>query len=417
MNVACPADLVKRRSRACETGAVSPESPSPSGEPIDEAQREGAIDALRRAAGDGVIDLEEFGERAGTVYAADHLDEIRSVLADLPSADLPVLAQVPDPHETASTMPPSPPPRPPAPSVDAQYVVAVMSGADRSGRWTVKAQVNVVAVMGGCKLDFRHAELSSPVTQINAVSVMGGIEIIVPEGVPVEVDGFVLMGGVDNKTRAEAAPGRPILRVTAFGVMGGVSVRHPRRRRRDREGPAPEPPPAPQPRDSDRETLTLLFSSLVDAIDLAESIDDRQWSSLLSSHHRVMREQIAAHGGREVGLHGAEFTAAFGSVHQALRCAVGLQRALVAHRHDQPDVHVRIGVHTGEVVTTNGSPFGRCVDVGTQIAAAAGADQIMTSAVTRQLAGNAGDLDFGEGRPLQMRGVSGDWTIHELRWS
>lgn len=409
------------------------ESPSPSGEPIDEVQREGAIDALRRAAGDGIIDLEEFGERAGSVYAADHLDEIRAVLADLPSADLPVLAQVPDPHDTTSALPP-PPPRPPAPSPDSQYVVAVMSGADRSGRWTVKAQVNVVAVMGGCKLDFRHAELSSPVTQINAVSLMGGIEIIVPEGVPVEVDGFVLMGGVDNKTRTEAAPGRPILRVTAFGVMGGVSVRHPRQRRRDRHGPALEPPPdprqaqevlaaapaqaqAPEPRDSDRETLTLLFSSLVDAVDLAESIDDRQWSSLLSSHHRVVREQIAAHGGREVGLHGAEFTVAFGSVHQALRCAVGLQRAFVAHRHDQPDIHVRIGVHTGEVVTTNGSPFGRCVDVGTQIAAAAGADQIMTSAVTRQLAGNAGDLDFGEGRPLQLRGVSADWTIHELRWS
>lgn len=144
------------------------EPSEPADDDVTEAQREAAIAALRTAAGEGQIDLEEFGERAGAVFGARRVDEIRAVLADIGSADLPVLF----PTLAPDRLPVPPRPRPRS---ESQYVVAVMSGADRRGTWTAKAEVNAVAIMGGCTLDFRHAELSGPVTHVNAVTIMGGI--------------------------------------------------------------------------------------------------------------------------------------------------------------------------------------------------------------------------------------------------
>lgn len=396
---------------------------------ITDAHREAAIEALREAAGDGVIDLEEFGDRAGVVFAAERVDEIRSVLTDLGGADLPVHP----PTETEAR-----PPAPPPPSADAQYVVAVMSGADRRGAWRAKSQINAVAIMGGCTLDFRHAELSAPVTQVNAVTVMGGVDVVVPEGVPVEVDGFVLMGGVDNKTRAATTPGAPMIRVTAAGMMGGVTVRHPRRKKTgaDRGAvptpvmplpppPLPTPPtsagPMPTSRGSGAEgsTVTLLCSQLDDSAALAETLGDRGWFDVLQVHNRLLQGHFDTHGGRVVKTHGDGFLVSFQSARHAVRCAIAIQRAFLAHRTQDPatDLHLRIGLHSGEVITAGADLFGRNVDLVGRIASEASADEIHVSAVTKMLTEAGGDVDFGVGRTATMPDVPGEWTVYPVRWT
>ena len=73
------------------------------------------------------------------------------------------------------------------------WIVAVMGGAARKGRWRPPARTNVLTLMGGAELDLREAELAEDLV-ITAVTVMGGIGITVPEGVSVELSGFALMG-------------------------------------------------------------------------------------------------------------------------------------------------------------------------------------------------------------------------------
>lgn len=379
---------------------------------VTDAQRQAAIAVLRTAAGEGQIDLEEFGERAGTVFGARQVDDLRAVLADLGSADLPVLSPTPAPD--GLLVPP-----PPRARSESQYVVAVMSGAERRGTWTAKSEVNAVAIMGGCTLDFRHAELSAPVTQVNAVTIMGGIDVVVPEGVPVEVDGFVLMGGIDDKTRTATAPGAPMLRVRAFGMMGGVTVRHPRRRKRTRGDEAAVPPPAVPPPTVAQPTVTLLCTQLVGSTALAESLGDQRWFQVLQAQRAVLHAQFDAHGGEVVKAQGDGFLVSFPSVRAALSCAIAVQRALVSHRTAEPDrdIHVRIGVHSGEVIAADGDLFGRNVELTSMIVAEAGTDEILVSTVTKQLADAGGDLDFGSGRPTTLPGLTGEWVLHELRWS
>jgi len=83
-----------------------------------------------------------------------------------------------------------------------------------------------MAVMGGCLLDLRAAQLSAPVTTINVVAIMGGEEVIVPPGVRVEMYGLPLMGGCSNHVPdSELPPDAPEVHVRGGAMMGGVEVR------------------------------------------------------------------------------------------------------------------------------------------------------------------------------------------------
>ena len=101
-----------------------------------------------------------------------------------------------------------------------------MSGHSTKGRWRISGKTNAVAVMGGCDMDLRRAEIEGPEVEITAVAFWGGIDIIVPEGFDVELRGFSFMGGRDLKLRdVPIVPGSPRIVVSGFAVMGGIDVK------------------------------------------------------------------------------------------------------------------------------------------------------------------------------------------------
>ena len=60
-----------------------------SGVRASDAEREGAVAALRAAAGEGRLDVEELDERTMRAYAATTRGELAALLDDLPAAPLP----------------------------------------------------------------------------------------------------------------------------------------------------------------------------------------------------------------------------------------------------------------------------------------------------------------------------------------
>lgn len=178
-----------------------------SGQPAllaSDAERERAVERLRSGAVDGRLTLEEFAQRMGSAYEARTRDELDELTRDLPSELTPARR----PAKTA-----------------ANWVVAVMGGATRKGRFRLATETNVVTIMGGADIDLRQAELQGPEVTMNVYSVMGGAHVIVPEGVHVELGGLAIMGGKDHRPGKEPVPpGAPVVRVRAFTLMGGVSV-------------------------------------------------------------------------------------------------------------------------------------------------------------------------------------------------
>jgi hypothetical protein len=171
---------------------------------VSDQERDATMQQLQAAFAEGRLTDEEFDTRARATLSARTQAELARLLADLPEAQA----------RSAPARPRS------------SLVLAVLGGAGRRGRWRVPEQCTAVAVMGGCVLDLRAAQLSTPVTTITVVAIMGGVEVIVPPGVRVEMHGQALMGGWSNHVREEGlAPDAPQVQVHGFVLMGGVEAR------------------------------------------------------------------------------------------------------------------------------------------------------------------------------------------------
>lgn len=108
----------------------------------------------------------------------------------------------------------------------ARWLLAIMGGCDRAGRWRLARRCTVVNVMGGSDLDLNEVELAADRVQMTVWSFMGGADIHVPDGLNVEVSQFAFMGAnsVDISEDGPAAAG-PVLHLRLFSFMGGSDVK------------------------------------------------------------------------------------------------------------------------------------------------------------------------------------------------
>ena len=177
--------------------------------------RERTAETLRRAAGEGRLTMDELEERLHTTYAARTHRELEGLTRD-----------VVHPGEARATR------RVPVRRGDdgTHWLISVMSGRDRKGRWRVGRRCNVVNIMGGSDLDLNDAELADDHVEMTVFSLMGGADIRVPDGLNVEVSEFAFMGGNSVRLGDELPdPGGPVLRLRLLSIMGGTDVKRGRK--------------------------------------------------------------------------------------------------------------------------------------------------------------------------------------------
>ncbi|MFJ3665936.1 DUF1707 domain-containing protein [Streptomyces sp. NPDC090106] len=183
-----------------------------------DADRERVAEVLRDALAEGRLDMEEFEERLEATYKARTYGELTPITRDLPAGPLVNLVKEPAPEGSWAS-------RVTGGEGSSSWAVAVLSGFQRRGRWTVPKRFNCVAFWGGGEIDLREANFADGEVEINCVAIMGGVNIIVPQGVDVVVRGIGVMGGFDH--REEGVPGEagaPRVVVTGFAFWGGVGV-------------------------------------------------------------------------------------------------------------------------------------------------------------------------------------------------
>lgn len=158
----------------------------------------------------------------------------------------------------------------------------------------------------------------------------------------------------------------------------------------------------------ERTLLTIVFTDLVDSTATAARLGERAWSDLLARYNELVRGSIARHRGQEIETTGDGFLATFDGAGRAIRFAIDART-----QGSALEVHTRAGVHTGEVDRIGQDVRGIAVHEAARIAAAAAADEILVSEVTRALASGAG-IEFGPGRAHELKGIEGQRTLYPV---
>jgi hypothetical protein len=176
---------------------------------VSDAERDAIVRTLGEQAAVGRLTLDELEDRAGQALAAKTRGELAVLTSDLP-------------QEAGQATRPAPPAQARKP---VRWLVAIMGGSHRRGRFRAVGSINAVAIMGGDEIDLREAEIEGGELTLNLFAVMGGANIYLPDSVDLEVGGFSLMGGHEEVgSQRSPRPGAPVVRVRIYNLMGGATI-------------------------------------------------------------------------------------------------------------------------------------------------------------------------------------------------
>ena len=174
---------------------------------VSDRERDQAVGRLKDAVAEGLIDLDEFGERTSQALVARTRAELEAV-----TSDLPVVAFAASGAD------------------DVIELKGSMSSLERKGDWQVPRKLVLRWRMGSVKLDFTQTRIVHPVIEIELDVTGGSGEMRLPQGASVSLDGVeARMGSVRDHRQGAPATGRPHFVLEGKINRGSVEVRGPRR--------------------------------------------------------------------------------------------------------------------------------------------------------------------------------------------
>ena len=105
-------------------------------------------------------------------------------------------------------------------------IKTVLGGARRDQRWHLTDGVDVLTILGSGRFDLRDVETSGrDVVEINVTCVLGVVDLVVPEGTMVVLDGASFLASARSRVAGGCLSELPRLEVTATTILGRVRVR------------------------------------------------------------------------------------------------------------------------------------------------------------------------------------------------
>jgi class 3 adenylate cyclase len=129
---------------------------------------------------------------------------------------------------------------------------------------------------------------------------------------------------------------------------------------------------------------------------------------VVARHHETVRGLLARYRGTEVDTAGDGFFATFDGPARAAKCATAIVNAV------QPlGIHVRAGLHTGEVESIAGKSGGMAVVIGARVGAIAQPSEVLASQTVRDLTAGSG-LEFEFVGEHTLKGVPDQWRLYRV---
>jgi class 3 adenylate cyclase len=157
---------------------------------------------------------------------------------------------------------------------------------------------------------------------------------------------------------------------------------------------------------SDRRLATVLFTDIVASTKRAAELGDRTWRELLDRHDELVRSCIERAGGRLVKTTGDGVLATFNGPGRALEASREISTSAPSL-----GLHVRAGLHAGEIEITAGDIVGLAVHIAARVSALAGPDEVLVSSTVRDLVFGS-EVMFSDRGSRALKGVPGRWRLY-----
>ncbi|MBI3795650.1 MAG: adenylate/guanylate cyclase domain-containing protein [Deltaproteobacteria bacterium] len=132
-----------------------------------------------------------------------------------------------------------------------------------------------------------------------------------------------------------------------------------------------------------RKLAAIMFTDIV-GFSRQMGSDEARMLRLLDIHNQVVQHAVTDHHGTVIKTMGDAFLVDFPSVVHAVQCAQHIQahfRTQNAEKEKAEQIHVRIGIHLGDIVQRDGDVFGDGVNIASRLQGLAEPDTICVSDV------------------------------------
>ena len=188
----------------------------PTGEPqsqpirAGDRDRDAVVQRLQEAFAEGRLDDDEFDRRTRAALTATLDTDLAVLTRDLPdrAVAVPVAALAP------------------AERTPGRFAVAYKSSIRRGGRWRVPERFRAVVYKGSGHIDLRAAELTAPVTTVFAIAYKSRMDVLVPLGVRVDLEGFGVSKGwsAEEDLESRLPADAPVVHIRGIGYKGTIEV-------------------------------------------------------------------------------------------------------------------------------------------------------------------------------------------------
>src|SRR4029453_12782347 len=144
--------------------------------------------------------------------------------------------------------------------------------------------------------------------------------------------------------------------------------------------PMKEGPPEGATADT-RRLAAIMFTDIV-GFSRQMGSNEARTLRLLDIHNHLIRQAVAEHHGTVIKTIGDAFLVDFPSVVHATQCAQAIQAQFRTHNAEKEtaeQIHIRIGIHSGDIVQRDGDVFGDGVNIASRLQSLAEPDTVCIS--------------------------------------
>src|SRR5258708_5579125 len=167
---------------------------------------------------------------------------------------------------------------------------------------------------------------------------------------------------------------------------------------------------------SNRRLAAILAAHVVGHSPMMAHDETGTLSALKKHRETVFDPAVAEHNGRIVKLIGDGSLVEFGSVVDAVRCALLVQTATfqAAPKADDQAIVLRIGINLGDVIIDGDDIYGDGVNVAARLEPLAEPGGICIASIVRESVGNRLDVPFTDGGEVSVKNM--ERPIRVWRW-